>query len=250
MLRDRFLDKLIGALNRIAVHQIELHTAYVGLVCDCFGVQLQYYRVANRVCSFCGVLCAGGNARFNRRNAVSGQQLFRLGFGKDRASRVAGFFDYLSRLLPVRLADRIQPRRFVQRAQVIAVLAHIVERSSSGIRISISGNVDSVQNVNTCLDIGTSHPAGKHRFAFNFGIWLQLFRSYCRIGHILRCKDNEHAVRIRIFSGNFERFGIPVRSRITEDIDRIASAPVGRQQTVQCVKCFFADFRKLPAFGD
>jgi len=59
-----------------------------------------------------------------------------------------------------------------------------------------------------------------------------------RIGHALRSKDDQQAVTVGILSSDFESAGIALGIGITEDVDGIVVAPVGREKLVQALQSF------------
>ena len=76
--RDTGGDRLISLAHGVLAGHVELHAAHVGLVRDCLGVELEDDREADRNRRRDGVVLGHGNARFHGRNAIGGQDLFRL----------------------------------------------------------------------------------------------------------------------------------------------------------------------------
>ena len=51
-----------------------------------------------------------------------------------------------------------------------------------------------------------------------------------RVGHGLRRQDHQQAVAVRVLGGDLQRLGVALGAGVAEDVDRIAVAPVRRQE--------------------
>ena len=74
-LTHRGLDGTIGMANSLIVGQIKLHAANVGLVGDRLGMKLEHDRKSDALSGGNGFVLGRGDASFNGRDAVGGQDL-------------------------------------------------------------------------------------------------------------------------------------------------------------------------------
>ncbi len=129
--------------------------------------------------------------------------------------------------MPVIDVDR-QDRRFVQTAQVVSVAPHIREHPRGFIRITERWNFRAIQNRNPGIHIFAAHPAGKERFAGRMRVLFEMLGSFGGVGHCLRCENHEHPVRVRVLRRNLQRFGVPLRARVSQNVDWIIVTPLRR----------------------
>src|SRR5262249_11007549 len=90
-----------------------------------------------------------------------------------------------------------------------------------------------------------THPTCQDRFARTMCVGLQTLGNLCGIGHSLWSKGDEQTVAVWILRHHVERSCITIRVSISEDIDRVAVAPVSGQKFIEFLQSRFGKLGKL-----
>ncbi len=160
-------------------------------------------------------------------------------------------------MLETRLAEVLgQFRRLVERRQPPLVAPHEVEDARRGVRVVERRDVGLVEHVLAAAHFRPAHPTGQHRLAIGrlAGRAGELIgqgaRRLGRVGHRLRCQDDQGAVAVLIVGGDLDRLGVAHGVGVAQDIDGVVVAPVGRQQLVVLLHGRVRDGGQLAAVGD
>ncbi len=249
-LTHRPFDRPIRVTHIVCVLQVEAHTADVGLVCDCFRIDLQHDGVAELVGPGHGVRLTGRNFRRHDGDIVQRQQLLGFGLSHDRTAGCAHGIHQLrcvGAILAAGLHIGAQHRRFVEAAQVVAVTPHVVEHARGGVRVVEGGDCALIEDRLSLFYVRPAHPTGQHRLTRRLGKRHERLGRARGIRHGLGREDDEQPIAVGVAGRNFERLRVSLRAGVAQHIHRIVVTPRGWQDLVQFLVRGLGQFGQLTA---
>jgi hypothetical protein len=93
-----------------------------------------------------------------------------------------------------------------------------------------------MQNLPPTGDFSPTHPTGQDRFFGCRRVALQLLGGQGWVSHRLRSQNDQQAIAVWILRRNLKRFGVAFRVGISQNVHRVAMAPVCWEHLVKCGK--------------